>query len=320
MPGFAWPLAFLLLPLPLVAARLLPRAAPTGAALRLPFYHRLEALGRRSTRPRTRLLIALCGWMLLVAAAARPQWPLANPPLAISGRNLVLAVDISGSMRTEDMRHGDRHQSRLAEVQAIAGEFLTRRRGDRVGLILFGSEPYLQVPLTFDLETTRQLLAEAEIGLAGTETALGDAIGLAVKRLRDSPGEAVLILLSDGAANTGVLRPLQAARLAAQVGLRIHTIGIGAEQLMVDSPFGRELIDPSADLDETTLRRIAELTGGLYFRARDGAELDTIYARLDQLEPTPSDDHLRPVRELYPWPLAGALLLSVLLALPKRRR
>jgi len=315
----AWPLALLALPLPLLAVWLLPQApAAAGTALRLPYYSALQtALGeRRAAAQRWRLLLAAAGWLLLVVAAARPQFIGEPLQLPVSGRDLLLAVDISGSMETVDMELGRQVTDRLTAVKAVAGEFIERREGDRLGLILFGEQAYLQVPLTFDRQTVRTLLNEAAIGLAGKSTAIGDAIGLAVKRLRNQPQQNhVLILLTDGANTAGSVDPLKAADLAAAEGLRIYTIGVGAESRLVRGLLGSHQISNN-ELDEATLTAIADKTGGRYFRARDIAGLEAIYQLLDELEPASQDSEVfRPVRELYAWPLAGALLISVLLAL-----
>ena len=154
---------------------------------------------------------------------------------------------------------------------------------------------------------------ESAIGLAGKETAIGDAIGLAVKRLREQAVDSrVLILLTDGANTAGRVNPLKAAELAAQAELKIYTIGIGADEMLVRSLFGTRRVNPSQDLDEKTLRAIAEETGGRYFRARDMAELERIYQSLDDLEPVDSGArHFRQVYALYPWPLAAAVLLAL---------
>jgi Ca-activated chloride channel family protein len=215
------------LPLPLLVAWFLPRAPEMqGTALRVPFYAALSriAAGRQAPASRRRLLLAVLAWVLLVCAAARPQF--AGPPvrLLVTGRDLLLAVDISGSMETEDMQLGERVTDRLTAVKAVAGAFIEQRQGDRLGLILFGDQAYLQTPLTFDRETVRTLLNEAAIGLAGKSTAIGDAIGLAVKRLRERPAEnRVLILLTDGANTSGSVDPLKAADLAAREGVRIYS-------------------------------------------------------------------------------------------------
>jgi Ca-activated chloride channel family protein len=315
----AWPLVLTALPLPLLAVWLLPRAPlSAGPALRLPFFNALHAsLGeRRSVPHRSRLLLAIAGWLMLVTAAARPQFIGEPLQLPVSGRDLLLAVDISGSMDTADMQLGRQVTDRLTAVKAVAGEFIERREGDRLGLILFGEQAYLQAPLTFDRKTVRTLLNEAAIGLAGKSTAIGDAIGLAVKRLRKQPQEnRVLILLTDGANTAGSVDPLKAADLAAGEGLRIYTIGVGAESQLVRGLLGSRRVSNS-ELDETTLTAIADKTGGRYFRARDIAGLEAIYQLLDELEPASQEEEVfRPVKELYAWPLAGALLISILLAL-----
>jgi len=315
-PVFAWPWVLAALPLPLAVYFMLPRAEERPAsALRIPFFGALAAteLGPVAPRRRYALLGALV-WLLLVTAAARPQ--LIGDPIALpmEGRDLMLAVDISGSMVERDMVIGDRVVERLTAVKAVAGDFIERREGDRIGLILFGAQAYLQTPLTFDRKTVRTLLFEAAVGLAGRETAIGDAIGLAVKRLRDQPAESrVLILLTDGANTTGSIQPLKAAELAARAGVRIYTIGVGSE---VRGPFGLPMA--GASIDEGTLRTIAKTTGGQYFRARDVAGLQAIYSMLDELEPAASDEQtFRPVKELFQWPLATALLLSALLGLAR---
>lgn len=324
---FDWPWVFAALPLPLLVRYLLPRVqAQRSAALRVPF---IDDFGEgddpaRAPRRRWLLLPAILAWLLLITAAARPQW-LGDPlELPISGRDLMLAVDLSGSMEQEDFEIDGRRVNRLIATKWVAGDFIERREGDRIGLILFGDQAYLQAPLTFDRKTVRELLNESAIGLAGKYTAIGDAIGLAVKRLRNKEvQDRVLILLTDGANTAGEVKPLQAAELAAREGLKIYTIGIGADRMTVRSLLGRQVINPSRDLDEETLTAIADATGGRYFRARDTEELNEIYRELDRLEPTEKDGQIfRPQRALYPWPLAAALLLAGLIPLlpPSRTR
>ena len=313
---FAWPWALWLAPLPLLAL-LLPPASSVGAALRVPFMERLGAQldqrqGNRARILRGLLLTSI--WALLVASVARPielGEPVAQPT---SGRDVMLAVDLSGSMDTKDMQIRSQIVNRLTALKVIMGEFISRRQGDRVGLILFGRNAYLQSPLSFDIGTVRQLLEEAEIGLAGKETAIGDALGLAVKRLRDQPAEQrVLILVTDGANTAGSIEPLKAAELAEAAKVKIHTIGIGADRMVQRSLFGDRVVNPSADLDEPTLRKIAAQTGGEYFRARDTAEMNRVYTEIDRLEPIEQDDQaLRPIIELYPYPLTVAILLACL--------
>ncbi len=315
---FAWPWLFAALPLPLLAL-LLPRArSAEPATLRFPFYAALRDNLQSHTGQRSRLRLALAtvAWLLLVLAAARPQLIGESVHLPVSGRSLMLAVDISGSMQNEDMQIRGRQLSRLTAVKIVAGDFIDKRKGDRIGLILFGDEAYLQAPLTFDRKTVRTLLDEAQIGLAGQQTAIGDAIGLAIKRLRKEPARnRVLILLTDGANTAGNVDPLKAADLAAREGVRIYTIGIGSGETVVQTPFGPRRV-ATGDLDEASLEAIAEKTGGRYFRARDTAQLAQIYDLLDRIEPVSEDEQTwRPVDELYVWPLGAALLLSVLIAL-----
>jgi Ca-activated chloride channel family protein len=229
----------------------------------------------------------------------------------------MLAVDLSGSMEVKDFQIKGQMVTRLIATQWVGGEFIRRRVGDRLGLILFGRQAYLQTPLTFDRETVRTLLHEAVIGLAGKETAIGDAIGLAVKRLRgEDASSSILILLTDGANTAGEVTPIKAAELAAKEGLKIYTIGIGADEMIVRNLFGNRRVNPSADLDEKTLTEIAEKTGGRYFRARDVEELENIYALLDELEPVEQESQtFRPRSSLYSWPLGAALTIATLLVM-----
>lgn len=309
MIDLAWPWMLSFLPLPWLLARLLPPARPAGAALFLPFAAHVGGATTTTVRalPRARKILFALVWLLLLAAAARPQW-LGEPEAApSSGRRLLLAVDVSGSMAAEDMAGG---YNRLQVVQKVAGEFIQRRHGDRVGLILFGTRPYLQAPLTPDLGTVGEFLRQAVVGVAGGETAIGDAIGLALKRPREAPGESagemVLILLTDGANTAGAMPPRQAAKLAAAAGMRIYTIGVGSNGEGGFFGFG------GGDLDEATLKDIAQVTGGQYFRAGDAGALAQVYARIDRMEPSAGREQwYRPSDEWFHWPLGLALLLSV---------
>ena len=324
MWSLAWPWALLALPLPFLARKLLPESAHIqDAGLRVPT---LGAFALLTGRPDTenllnwRFWIAVVAWLLLVVAAARPERIGDELEVPVSGRNLMLAVDLSGSMDQKDFELGNRRVDRLTATKAVASDFIGRREGDRIGLILFGERAYLQVPLTLDRETVNILLMEAFIGLAGEKTAIGDAITLAVKRIHDQAADAseqVLVLLTDGANTAGEVDPMKAAQLAQQVGLRIYTIGIGAEQLEVSSLIGgRRNINPSADLDEATLTGIAELTGGRYFRAKDTAGLQDIYRLVDELEPVDEPEAgFRPVRSHFFWPLGGAFALAAFMAI-----
>lgn len=328
--ALAWPWLLLALPLPWLLARLLPPAPSVlDAALRVPFATEVEGLAERAGGHR-RVRIpawAWLAWALLCLAAARPQElgePLQPPQ---RGRNLWLAVDLSGSMAAEDMRLGGRLVDRLTAAKAVLADFIQRREGDRLGLLLFGERAYAVTPLTLDHETVRSHLLDSVVGLAGQETAIGDAIALAVKRLGDAPAavagqpqaERVLILLTDGVNTAGAVDPQRALELARSVGLRVHTIGFGGSGR---SNFMGMAIQRPAQIDEATLQRIAEGTGGRYFRALDTAQLAGIYAEIDRIEPTAEPGQvLQPRAERYAWPLAAALLvaaLCALLRLPRR--
>lgn len=321
MIHFDWPWVVVLLPLPFIFRYLLkPVAAENEAALRVPFLSEFSSEFKSEHRvdvKRKLLFLAILAWCCLVAAGTRPLWLGEFVEIPVSGRDLMLAVDLSKSMIEEDFIVDDKLVNRLYATQAVAGEFIERRVGDRLGLILFGEQAYLQTPLTFDRTTVRALLDESAIGLAGPSTAIGDAIGLAVKRLRDQEKQSrVVILLTDGANTAGEIDPLSAADIAARQGLKIYTIGIGADEKIVRSLFGSRRVNPSADLDETTLQAIADKTGGRYFRARDTEQLEQIYQILDELEPIEKDvQRFRPQTTLFHWPLALSLLLFLILFL-----
>lgn len=318
--SWAWPFALFALPLPLIAYWLLPpRRKATQRALRVPDVRPYQTLASGSERPSyrrwLRIIILALAWIALVIATARPQSYGDPVGVPITGRDLLLCIDISGSMRETDLYAGNNRATRMAVVKQVASDFVARRTGDRVGLVMFGSQAYVQTPLTYDHETVQHFLSEATVGLAGRSTAIGDAIGLGVKRLRDRPEAArVIILLTDGENSAGVVDPVQAARLAAQSNIRIHAIGVGSEQRAsaFNVPFGAR----RSELDETTLRAISDATGGQYFRARNQQELASIYNEIDRLEPTESDaEEFRPLSELFFWPLGMSLLLSIFWAL-----
>lgn len=316
MLEWAWPWLFVALPLPWLMARVLkPAATQAGAALRLPIALRgFDAAAGANPPAGWKRLIALLVWALLVTAAARPQWIGDAVQLPRSGRDLLLAVDASGSMETPDMQIGGQAVSRYGAVKAIAGDFIRRRAGDRIGLIVFGSQAYLLTPLTFDRDTVLKQLNESVVGLPGRETAIGDAVGLAVKRLRERPAnQRVLILLTDGVNDAGELDPSKAIDLAVAEHVKIYTIGIGAEAMRVnDGFFGTRVVNPSADLDAKLLTDMAEKTGGRFFRARNTAELAQIYRDIDALEPgADKQQQFRPVDEWFYWPLSLALLAAL---------
>jgi Ca-activated chloride channel family protein len=316
---FAWWWMLLALPLPLLVRRVLPpETIDRDAALKAPVpaeFAELAGVRAPGAARRWRLAAASLVWVLAVLAAARPQFVGEPVALPMTGRDLLMAVDLSGSMEEQDFQLQGQWVDRLTATKAVAREFIDRRVGDRIGLILFGREAYLQAPLTFDRATVRTLLDEAVIGLAGKETAIGDSIGLAIRTLDDAgieQGRRVLLLLTDGANTAGAVEPRKAAELAAQRGMIIYSIGIGADALTVRSLFGLRQINPSADLDEEALTAIAQMTGGRYFRARDTEEFAQIYAAIDKLEPAESDERgFRPVQEYFHWPLGAALLVAL---------
>jgi len=317
--GFAWPWMLLALGAPWLARWGLPAARRDAAALRVPWAGRLQAIAVAGDTHHVRRMpvLALAAWSLLCIAAARPQQlgEVVQPPQ--TGRDLMLAVDLSGSMGEEDMRLGGGAVDRLTAAKAVIADFLDRRAGDRVGLIVFGQRAYALTPLTLDRDSVRDQLQDSIVGLAGRETAIGDAIGLAVKRLRaQADGQRVLVLLTDGVNTAGQLDPLKAAELARGNGVRIHTVAFGGDGAGA-SLFGFRLPGGEVEIDEATLRRIAEATGGQSFRARDTDELAGIYAAIDRLEPVQRPGQALRLRiERYPWPLSAALLLALLAMAP----
>jgi Ca-activated chloride channel family protein len=324
MISWQWPELFYLLPLPIVLRFLLPAVNRAAGAIRVPFYQQLNQLdqsgGTRLAMSWFRAMLIWLAWSALIAAAARPSWVGEPVNMPQERRDLMLAVDISPSMEEKDMLVNNRYVDRITAVKAVVGEFVEMRAGDRLGLILFGQQGYLQTPLTFDSKTVNQQLQEAQLGFAGNKTAIGDAIGLAIKRLRGRPADSrVLILLTDGA-NTAGTEPLAAAAIADQAKIRIHTVGIGADIKYSKDFFGRtRTTNPSSDLDEKTLKNIAMRTGGQYFRARDPKELENIYVEIDRLEPIPDEQMFRPTRSLAYWPMLFAMLLSMLMTMSLRR-
>lgn len=321
MIDFEWPWMLLLLPLPLLVRWLAsPMTSEKEAALRVPFLDDFsEQTGRRLGKQTSGWfqLLAVLAWILLIIASMRPQYLGDFIEFPVSGRDLMIAVDLSGSMQEEDFVLNGRRVDRLTALKAVAVDFIDRRIGDRIGLILFGDRAYLQAPLTLDRESVKTLLNESFIGLPGRATAIGDAIGLAVKRLREREDtNRILILLTDGANTAGEVEPIDAAKLAAREGMKIYTIGIGADEMIIQSFFGTRKVNPSVDLDEKTMKAVAEMTEGQYFRARDTTDFERIYAILDELEPIERDvRRFRPKQNLYFWPLSFAFIIAAMLLL-----
>lgn len=314
MLTLAFPWLLLLLPLPLLIK---PAQRQTqGGFLHLPGSGDLTTEINTST-PKARNILKWLMWALLVLAVARPQW-LGEPiELPTKGRDLMVAVDLSGSMQIEDMVLDNKTVDRFTLVQHVVSDFIERRAGDRIGLILFGDHAYLQSPMTLDRRSVAQYLREAQIGLVGKQTAIGESIALAVKRFENlEESNRVLVLLTDGTNNAGNIAPDNAAAIAAERKVTIYTIGVGADVMERRSFFGRDRVNPSMDLDEAQLQRIANTTQGKYFRARSSEDLAAIYQEIDKLEPVSRDTQsFRPKQELFFYPLALALLLSLLAAL-----
>lgn len=288
---------------------------------------------RGSTASRVHILLLSLLWLGLTLAAMWPQWLEPHTETRAEGYDLMLAVDTSRSMTAEDFSHEGSPVSRMAVLKGVLDRFVANRVGDRVGLVLFGTQAYLLSPLTFDREALRQQLADISPGIAGDGTAIGDGLGLAVKKLRERPpGSRVLLLVTDGQNDGGRISPMEAAQLAAREGVRVYTIGVGSTQQEVRllAPDYRQYeMATGLTIDEDLLQRIGTLTGGAYFRATDARALEEIYARIDQLEKTRAEARTVMIQHpLYYWPLAAAMLAFLLLGLfpdarmrlPRRRR
>ena len=298
-----------MLPLPWLLRRFLPPRRQSRVAVRVPFGNRLRQVvakrsaGERVKRSSLRWLIPSLIWLLLLTSLARPQW--IEPPLTknLPTRDLLLLVDLSSSMSEEDFTNAAGNKvDRLMAVKEVVGDFLEHREGDRVGLVVFGDAPFLQAPFSTDLGLSRRLLDETAIGMAGPRTAFGDAIGLGVGLFDQSDAPAkTIIALTDGNDTKSQVPPVEAARVAAQRDIRIHTVAIG-DPLTV----GEE------KLDEAVLRQVAEVAGGKYFFAADREGLAGIYAELDRLETREIKviSH-RPRKDIFYWPLLVVLLLSL---------
>ncbi|MDE1329674.1 vWA domain-containing protein [Vibrio aestuarianus] len=312
-----WWWALLLLPLPLVIYRFLP-PVKERAAIHLPYLPKQDQIS--SPRNIAIKAIATAIWCLLILAVARPVWysdPVTTQP---KHRDLMLVVDLSYSMSQEDMQQGGQYIDRLTAVKNVLSDFIQKREGDRLGLVLFADHAYLQTPLTLDKNTISEQLNQAVLKLIGTQTAIGEGIGLATKTFIDSDApQRVMILLSDGSNTSGVLDPLEAAKIAKKYDATIYTIGVGAGEMMVKEFFMTRKVNTAQDLDEKTLTEIANITGGKYFRARNSQDLANIYDTINQLEPiSQATQTWRPQTEWFGYPLLAALMLSVILIVLRR--
>lgn len=325
MFSFAWPWMIALLALPFLVRFLVPQARKESASsapqIYFPYIDRLKAsfTGQRQGKRIGRTNVLLLGliWLGLTCALMGPQMVDQFTDLQSKGYDLMLAVDLSGSMNALDYAKGGAQVSRLEVVKSVVSDFISRRQGDRVGLVLFGSKAYLHVPLTLDTLSVRNMLDNTMVGEAGDTTAIGDAIALAVQNLRERPEKSrVIILLTDGGDNASIIPPLAAANLAQQYGIRIYTIGVGSQGLVpIPGEFG-QIVLREFDLDEGLLKNIANITGGSYFRAADTQALQNIYAQINKLERTQAGARSYIIRRpLYRYPLGGALIMLLLLSL-----
>ncbi len=323
MINIEYPWFFILVVLPLVVYWFIPRAKNNQqSALKTPFFDQLQSqLGTHSAHDFSKAnyfkYILAVIWVLLIVSGSGIQWlgkPISMPQ---SGRALMMAIDLSGSMAIEDMKKPNgKMESRFDLVMRVANQFLDTRKGDRVGLVLFGTRAYLQTPLTFDIPTVKKMLDDSSIAIAGPNTAIGDALGLSIRKLEPYPNDSkAIILLTDGDNTSGLLQPLQAAEIAKQYGIKIYTIALGGGQMLIQTAFGKKLVNTSEDLATETLQKIAKMSGGQYFRAQNSSDLKNIYKDIDKLEPIKSDKTIvRPVTYLYPWSLGLALILSFIIA------
>jgi len=316
MIDFAAPLAFLLLPLPLLVRRFSGSSRRRLASLAVPgvLVAAAEPEGRlgRLMEARGRILAVLAAWVFLVLALAGPRVLTPQQALPISGRDVVLVLDVSGSMERKDYALGDKRVRRIDAVKVVADDFLARRGGDRVGLVAFSEKPYLASLPTFDLASVRAVLADLDVGMLGRSTAIGDGLGLALKALEPSTSPSkVAILLSDGTSTAGKVGAEAAAALAKTLGVVVHTIALGSGDLDAY----REIVDIEA------LAAIAEVAGGESFEVHTTADLEAVSEALDALEPVRMEGAAVSVhRDLWIWPAGAALLIAAAGALMSWRR
>ncbi len=262
----------------------------------------------------TPLILRCLAIALLVTALARPQEGRKSTEILSAGVDILLAIDTSGSMRAMDFEKNNQPVDRLTVVKDVVSEFIDSREFDRMGMVVFGNEAYTQCPLTLDHDILHSFLNKLQIGVAGDSTAIGSAIGISVKRLKDLESKSkVIILLTDGRNNSGNITPFQAAEIAKTYGIKIYTVGVGTQgqaPFPMSTPFGQKMLMQRVAIDEDSLKKIAEQTGGRYFRATDSDSLKQIYAQIDSLEKSEVKwiDHSE-YRELFPLFLIPALLL-----------
>ena len=286
------------------------------AALHFSSLDSLKSLRSRSTEflAATPLILRCLAIALLVTALARPQEGRKSTEILSAGVDILLAIDTSGSMRAMDFEKNHQPVDRLTVVKDVVSEFIKSREFDRMGMVVFGKEAFTQCPLTLDHDILHSFLDKLEIGVAGDSTAIGSAIGISVKRLKDLKSKSkVIILLTDGRNNVKNITPFQAAEIAKAYGIKIYTVGVGTRgqsPASMNTPLGQQILIQRVGIDEDTLKKIANQTGGQYFRATDSDSLKQIYAQIDSLEKSEVKwiDHSE-YRELFPLFLIPALLL-----------
>ena len=327
MMVFAYPYAFLLLLLPFLVYKLLPRVkGMQGDALKVPFLDDLERIsiasggiwapkattGNGISKP---FLWMYLIWALLCVAAARPQ--IVGEPLRLqnNSRDIMLILDISTSMLEPDFSFANRRITRLDAVKKVVSDFTTKRANDRLGLILFGTRAYLQAPLTYDKASLNDILWSMQAGMAGDSTSIGDALALALKNLKDKSGDKVIILLTDGENNDGSLSLAQAIKLAKDEGIKTYTIGVGSPNIF----FQMLALSPQTG-DDKGLKELARQTKGQYFRAESTSDLQKVYDLIDKLEPTQgNENYIRETKDVFYLPLLGAVLVGLGLVFVMKR-
>ena len=327
MMVFAYPYAFLLLLLPFLVYKILPKVkGMQGDALKVPFLDDLErisiasggiwASGISSSKGISKPFVWMyLIWVLLCVAAARPQ--IVGEPIKLQNdsRDIMLVLDISTSMLEPDFSFANRRITRLDAVKKVVSDFTTKRANDRLGLILFGTRAYLQAPLTYDKASLNDILWSMQAGMAGDSTSIGDALGLALKTLKDKSGDKVIILLTDGENNDGSLSLAQAIKLAKDEGIKTYTIGVGSPNIF----FNMLSIVPQTG-DDTGLQELARQTKGQYFRAESTSDLQKVYNLIDKLEPTQGDEnYIRETKDIFYLPLLCAVLFGLGLAFVMKR-
>ncbi|NQY41787.1 MAG: VWA domain-containing protein [Legionellales bacterium] len=317
-----YPYALLLVLLPIITMKIRTNSIQQLRALKIPNYTAIKQLGFSANTMGgslvAKIILGLM-WILLCIAISGPKWVDDPIELPRKGRDIILAIDVSESMARQDMLVSGRPEDRLSVVKKVAIDFVEKRIGDRLGLILFGTKAYLQTPLTFDRKTVKHMINDTTISIAGPLTAIGDAIGLTIKKLRNIVSDSkILVLLTDGSNTAGAVEPIKAAEMAKANNIKIYTVGLGADAIKVKSIFGTQIVNPSADLDDELLKQISELTNGRFFRAMSTEQLQDIYQEIDKLEPNDKDGGaFTPEQELFYWPLGLAFLLSIFLLIRK---